>query len=37
VLDEDPLAVPSLQLKDLPVWGVVQDGRVYAAAGLPKE
>jgi hypothetical protein len=36
VLDEDPLAVPSLQIKDLPVWGVVQDGRVFAAADLPK-
>ena len=35
VLDEDPLAVPSMALKDLPVWGVVQDGRVFAAADLP--
>jgi len=35
VLDDDPLAVPSLALKDLPVWGVVQDGRVFAAADLP--
>jgi predicted amidohydrolase YtcJ len=37
VLDEDPLAVPSLALKDLPVWGVVQDGRVFAAADLPTD
>jgi predicted amidohydrolase YtcJ len=37
VLDEDPLAVPSLALKDLPVWGVVQDGRVFAAADLPSD
>ncbi len=37
VLDDDPLAVPSLQLKDLPVWGVVQDGRVFAAADLPTD
>jgi hypothetical protein len=35
VLDDDPLAVPTLALKDLPVWGVVQDGRVFAAAELP--
>jgi len=35
VLDDDPLAVPSMALKDLPVWGVVQDGRVFAAADLP--
>ena len=34
VLDDDPLAVPSMALKDLPVWGVVQDGRVFAAADL---
>jgi predicted amidohydrolase YtcJ len=37
VLDDDPLAVPSLALKDLPVWGVVQDGRVFAAADLPTD
>jgi len=37
VLDEDPLAVPSLALKDLLVWGVVQDGRVFAAADLPTD
>jgi hypothetical protein len=37
VLDEDPLAVPSMALKDLPVWGVVQDGRIFAAADLPAE
>jgi predicted amidohydrolase YtcJ len=35
VLDDDPLAVPSSALKDLPVWGVVQDGRVFAATDLP--
>jgi len=37
VLDDDPLAVPSLALKDLPVWGVVQDGRVFAATDLPTD
>ncbi len=37
VLDDDPLAVPSMALKDLPVWGVVQDGRVFAAADLPTD
>ena len=35
VLDDDPLAVPSMQLKELPVWGVVQDGRIFAASELP--
>jgi hypothetical protein len=29
--------VPSLALKDLPVWGVVQDGRIFAAADLPTD
>jgi predicted amidohydrolase YtcJ len=37
VLDDDPLAVPSMALKDLPVWGVVQDGRVFAATDLPTD
>jgi len=37
VLDDDPLAVPAMQLKDLPVWGVVQDGRIFAAAELPTD
>jgi hypothetical protein len=36
VLDEDPLAVSSERLRDLPVWGVVQGGRVFAAADLPR-
>ena len=31
------LAFTSLLLKDLPVWGVVQDGRVFAAADLPTD
>ena len=35
VLDDDPLAVPAMALRDLPVWGVVQDGRIFAAAELP--
>ena len=37
VLDDDPLALPAMQLKDLPVWGVVQDGRIFAAAELPTD
>jgi len=37
VLDDDPLAVPAMQLKDLPVWGVVQDGRIFAASELPTD
>jgi hypothetical protein len=32
VLREDPNAVPPAQLKDVPVWGTVQGGRVFAAA-----
>jgi predicted amidohydrolase YtcJ len=35
VLDDDPLGVPPMQLKDIGVWGVVQGGRVFAAAELP--
>ncbi|MBL8344773.1 MAG: amidohydrolase [Rubrivivax sp.] len=31
VLDEDPTAVPPAHLKDVPVWGTVQGGRVFAA------
>ncbi len=34
VLDEDPLRVPAEELKDIPVWGVVQGGRPFAAAEL---
>jgi hypothetical protein len=33
VLEEDPLAVPPVELKDVPVWGTVLGGRVFAAAG----
>jgi predicted amidohydrolase YtcJ len=31
VLDDDPLAVPAMRLKDLAVWGTVQGGRVFQA------
>ena len=31
VLDEDPTEVPPQRLKDLPVWGTVQGGRVFRA------
>ncbi|MCC6850855.1 MAG: amidohydrolase [Rubrivivax sp.] len=31
VLDDDPTAVPPERLKDVPVWGTVQGGRVFAA------
>ncbi len=34
VLAEDPLRVPAEELKDIPVWGVVQGGRPFAAAEL---
>ncbi|MFO1267785.1 MAG: amidohydrolase [Rubrivivax sp.] len=32
VLDEDPLEVPPERLAEVPVWGTVQGGRVFAAA-----
>ncbi len=32
VLDEDPLAVAPAALRDVPVWGTVLGGRVFAAA-----
>ena len=32
VLGDDPLAVPPERLRDVPVWGTVQGGRVFEAA-----
>jgi predicted amidohydrolase YtcJ len=32
VLEEDPTAVPPERLKDVAIWGTVQDGRPFAAA-----
>ena len=32
VLDEDPLAVDAVNLKDIPVWGTVVGGKAFAAA-----
>ncbi len=32
VLEEDPLAVEPMRLKDVPVWGTVLSGRVFQAA-----
>jgi predicted amidohydrolase YtcJ len=32
VLEDDPRTVPVAALKDVGIWGVVQDGRVFAAA-----
>jgi predicted amidohydrolase YtcJ len=37
VLEDDPLTVPPAKLKDIAVWGVVQGGRVFAAAELPTD
>jgi len=37
VLEDDPLTVPPDKLKDVGVWGVVQGGRVFAAAELPTD
>ncbi|WP_233270506.1 amidohydrolase [Chachezhania sediminis] len=34
VLDEDPYKVAPEALKDVPVWGTVQGGRVFPVAGL---
>jgi len=34
VLEDDPLEVPAQALKDVRVWGTVQDGRVFEAASL---
>ncbi|MBO6776247.1 MAG: amidohydrolase [Marinibacterium sp.] len=34
VLDEDPMVVDVMALKDIPVWGTVQGGRVFAAGEL---
>ena len=31
VLEDDPLSVAPSELKDVPIWGVVQGGRVFAA------
>ena len=29
VLEEDPLAVDPMKLKDMPIWGTVFEGRVF--------
>ena len=34
VLDMDPTEVSPAELKDVPIWGVVQGGRVFAAADI---
>lgn len=34
VLEEDPTAVDPMALKDIPVWGTVQGGRIFAASEL---
>ena len=34
VLEEDPRAVDPAALKDVPVWGTVQGGRVFSAADI---
>ncbi len=34
VLDDDPTAVDAMALKDIPVWGTVQCGRIFPAAEL---
>lgn len=34
ILEEDPSAVDPSELKDIPVWGTVQCGKVFAAAEL---
>jgi len=34
VLEDDPTAVDPMALKDVPVWGTVQGGRIFAASEL---
>ncbi len=34
ILEQDPTEVDAVALKDVPVWGTVQGGRVFAAADL---
>ena len=34
VLEDDPMAVGPMALKDVPVWGTMQGGRIFAASGL---
>ena len=34
VLEDDPIACAPMGLKDIPVWGTVQGGRVFAASDL---
>ncbi len=29
VLEEDPLAVDPMKLKDIPIWGTVFEGRIF--------
>lgn len=35
ILEDDPLSVEPLALKDIPVWGTVIDGRPHAVADIP--
>ncbi len=34
ILEEDPTEVDAVALKDVPIWGTVQGGRIFAAADL---
>ncbi|MEL6783707.1 MAG: amidohydrolase family protein, partial [Pseudomonadota bacterium] len=34
ILDDDPEAVDPMDLKDVSVWGTVQDGRIFSAGDL---
>jgi len=29
VLEQDPYSVPAVELKDIPVWGTVFEGKIY--------
>ena len=35
MLEQDPLAVESMKLKDIPIWGTVFEGRIFQVA-VPK-
>jgi hypothetical protein len=33
ILEEDPFAVESMKLKDIPIWGTVFEGRIFPVSG----
>jgi len=37
VLEDDPMEIGPQKLKDVRIWGTVQDGRVFESAPAPRE